>query len=217
MEDGLSLRYFSIDELLYELKQINSDSFDIFNQIVAKAKIYANKSSSFRTIQEYSQVFRKRLTSRLTDLLINDVVVAEVTDGKFIKEHGIVSGLYELQLNKYNTLCNCLKKAVFKCSTRDENVTLYENRGEVVLRGLFEVLSDTSINVKSKLLPPDYRDTQSYPLWKGCIDYLAGMMDTFAISEYKKFFQEDFKDIKLTEKSILTKEKHDFLYFLNHH
>lgn len=74
---------------------------------------------------------------------------------------------------------------------------MYEEKGEIILRGLYDVLSDNSINKDGKLLPPDYRPKDGYSLKQGCIDYLAGMMDTFAISQYQEYFGVDFYDIKL--------------------
>lgn len=42
------------------------------------------------------------------------------------------------------------------------------------------------MNEKGRLLPPDYRPRDGYSLEMGSIDYLAGMMDTFAISQFEK-------------------------------
>ena len=67
LEDALALRYFTIDELLYEIKKEDEDSYQLLNDIVVDVKKYANKASSYHTIQEYSQVFRKKLTSCLTN------------------------------------------------------------------------------------------------------------------------------------------------------
>ena len=65
------------------------------------AREYARTADTYNTIQEYSQVFRKRLTSRLTNMFINDVTLAEVIDAHSIATHGIASGQLELQLGKY--------------------------------------------------------------------------------------------------------------------
>jgi dGTPase len=66
-------------------------------------------------------------------------------------------------------------------------VQLYEKRGEKVIRGLFEVLSDKQYNRNGILLPPEIRclkDSRE----RLVIDYIAGMMDSFAAQEYEKYF-----------------------------
>jgi dGTPase len=195
LEDALGFRYFSIDELLYQIKDENEDSYNKLKGFVDEAKQYAMTSSSYHTIQEYSQVFRKRLTSKLTYEFVNDITLAEVVDNKAILEHGTEIGQQELQMNEYKNLCGLLSKTIYNCVTRDPDVTLYECKGEVVLRSLFEILSDEKTNKGGKLLPPDYRPHDKYPLQKGCIDYLAGMMDTFAISQYEKLCGKSFDEI----------------------
>ena len=197
LEDGLAFRYFSIDELLYLIKKKDEESFNQLNSIVTAAREYARAADTYNTIQEYSQVFRKRLTSRLTDMFINDVTLAEVTDPHSISVHGTAAGQMELQLGKYKELCKHLSGTIFDCVTRDTSVTMYEEKGEIILRGLYDVLSDNNVNRDGKLLPPDYRPKNGYSLQQGCIDYLAGMMDTFAISQYQEYFGVDFYDIKL--------------------
>lgn len=199
LEDALAFRYFSIDELLYVIKKKDENAFNQLNSIVDNSREYARAADTYKTIQEYSQVFRKRLTSCLTDMLINDVTLAEVTDPHTIRIHGTEAGQMELQLGEYKNLCKQLSSTVFDCVTRDTNVTMYEKKGEIILRGLYDVLSDETIDANGKLLPPDYRPKEGYSLQQGCIDYLAGMMDTFAIAQYREYYGVDFDDIKLGE------------------
>ena len=183
----------------YQIKEKNEDSYTKLKGFVDEAEQYAMTSSSYHTIQEYSQVFRKRLTSRLTYEFINDITLAEVTDNKAILEHGTKDGQQELQMNEYKELCGILSKTIYDCVTRDPDVTLYECKGKVVLRSLFEILSNKNTNKDGKLLPPDYRPDDRYPLQKGCIDYLAGMMDTFAISQYEKLCGKSFDRIVIKD------------------
>ncbi len=196
LEDALSLRYFSIDELLYLIKLEDSNNYDTLLKLVSKARVYASRAMSYKTIQEYSQIFRKRLTTRLTDLFINDVTLAPVANNDADK-YGINYGQMELQLNKYKSLCKQLSKIIFECVTRDSNVSLYEKRGEIVLESLYKILSNEGINKKGKLLPPDYRPNNEYTLEMGTIDYLAGMMDAFAISKYEELCGKAFSEISL--------------------
>lgn len=196
LEDGLAFRYFSIDELLYLVKLEDNNCYNQLNKLVMQARQYASGAESYKTVQEYSQVFRKRLTTRLTNLFINDVTLA-VIDEKSAREHGTETEQWELQLGEFKDLCKLLGKIIFKCVTRDPNVSLYEKKGEIVLNSLYEVFSDKNINEKGKLLPPDYRprEVDGYSLEMGAIDYLAGMMDTFAISKYEELYGIPFPKI----------------------
>ena len=76
LEDGLALRKFNVDEILFALKleekkqniqDVNKPSVQC-EKIVKEAKKYADKSEG-ANIQEYSKIFRLKLTSLLTDKL----------------------------------------------------------------------------------------------------------------------------------------------------
>jgi dGTPase len=194
LEDGLAFRYFSIDELLYAIKKDDEQSYNKLKEIVDNAKKYALNSSSYDTIQEYSQVFRKRLVSDLTYKFVNDIVLNEVSE-EDSRIHGTDNGQMELQLDEYKYLCKHLKETIYKCATRDTNIAMYEAKGEVILKSLYSVLSDEKINKKSYLLPPDYRPKTDYSLQQGCIDYLAGMMDNFAIGMYEQFWGTSYENV----------------------
>ena len=199
LEDALAFGYFSIDELLYEVRKVKKDLYEQLLIYVTDAREYAMKAESYKTIQEYSQVFRKRLTSKLTYDFVNDVTLSEVTDGKAIKEHGTEAGQMELQLNDLKDLCKTLSDSIFNCVSRFSNVMTYEARGEIVLKSLYLMFSDENINKDGKLMPPDYRPQDGYCLKKGAIDYLAGMMDSFAISKYEELYGEKFNEIVITD------------------
>lgn len=202
LEDALSLRYFNIDELLYKLKIDDKNIYDIFNlDFVSKARKYAMKSKSYKTIQEYSQVFRKRMTSLLTHEFIEDITLSEISEDD-AQKHGTKEGNYELSLDKYKNLSEKLRTLIFECVTRDSDIALYERRGEIVLQSLYELYSDKSVNKNGMLFPPDYRpDKDDDKIWaRNTIDYLAGMMDTFAISEYEKYFGVKFDKIPINNK-----------------
>lgn len=194
LEDGLAFRYFSIDELLYAIKKDDEQSYNKLKEIVDNAKKYALKSSSYDTIQEYSQVFRKRLVSDLTYKFVNDIVLNEISE-EDSRIHGTDNGQMELQLNEYKYLCKYLKETIYKCATRDTNIAMYEAKGEVILKSLYSVLSDEKINKNGYLLPPDYRPKKGYSLQQGCIDYLAGMMDNFAIGMYEQFWGTSYENV----------------------
>lgn len=208
LEDGLSQGYFNIDEILYEL---NVEDNDFTNEernkaskqmsaIVEDARKTAKNSCSYKNLQEYSQVFRKYLTSKLTHHFMNDIELKEVSK-KEAEEHGTIKDSYELKLGESYPLCKILSKKIYKCVTRHPDIAIYESRGAKVIKELFNIYSNPDINIKWQLLPPDYRpitqddkeDKSTYA--KVASDYIAGMMDTFAIETYERLFNIPFNSI----------------------
>lgn len=197
LEDALSIGYFDINELTYLLKNRladNIEAFNMFTECVDRAKKSAETISSYKTIQEYSQIFRKELVSTLTNVLITDIGVVEVDEMRN-KEHG-TDVKEELGFCKLKDLASGLKKITFECINRSDNIALYEQRGKVVIEGLFQMFTDLNYNKNFSLLPPDYRPKTNEHLHRAVIDYIAGMMDTFAISLYEKHFGVSFNNIK---------------------
>lgn len=214
LEDALSHNYFTIDEIIYEMTvedkstvKFTSDEIKRAHHsllsIVSDSRKKANKASSHGNLQEYSQVFRKALTSSLTSLFIKDVVLGEVTD-KEAYEHGTIVGAKELKLGESRALCKILSKKIFKGVTRRPNIALYEERGAKVITSLFELYTDSNANKNGQLLPPDYRPkilasdseiTIRKKFAKAASDYIAGMMDTYAIECYETLFDKPFDSI----------------------
>lgn len=203
IEDALSLGYFNIDEFCYLLEKNMSDpsSFEDFVNVVKTAKTDAKQSESYETIQEYSQVFRKSLISNLTHLFITDVGVVDVDD-IFNEKHG-TSVEKELGFIKHKELIGAIKYITFDCINRSDAIALYENRGKVVIEGLYEMFTDPEYNINNSLLPPDYRPENKDDLPRAVIDYIAGMMDTYAISLYEKHFGVKFDAIKYKKRANL--------------
>lgn len=216
LEDALAQNYFTIDEIIYEMsvrdnttKKFSDDEINYAHKtllnLVRKAREKANKSSSHYNLQEYSQVFRKTLTTMLTSLFVNDVMLGEITE-KEAFEHGTIAGSNELKLGATHSLCKILSKKIFKGVTRSPNVALYEERGAKVITSLFELYTDFSANKKGQLLPPDYRPnilssdteiTKRKKFAKAAADYIAGMMDTYAIECYETLFDKPFGSIEI--------------------
>lgn len=209
LEDGLALHSFSIDELIYELENVQDESlesddnpegalkndkgFKKFLEVVQEVKAKASESSSYKTIQEYSQVFRKELLSRLTHEFINDLTLAEI-DAKFANKHGVKEKNWEIRLDVFYNLRKALSDTLFKCISRDPIIEDYERRGKVVVESLYNIF-----NNDSKLLPPDFRhkyvpETSQERL---TMDFISGMMDTYAIQEFEKYCAVKFSEIKL--------------------
>lgn len=214
LEDALSQGYFTIDEILYEM-QIKDHSIAKFSDeeresaatemsiLVKKAQTKANKSSSHNNLQEYSQVFRKTLISMLTNYFICDTALKTIDESEAI-EHGTIAGNRELTLYKSKPLCKILAKKIFKGVTRHPNIALYEERGAKVIKSLFELYTNMNANKNGQLLSPDYRpkievgDTDDIKMKKfarTASDYIAGMMDTYAIDTYESLFATPFSSI----------------------
>lgn len=214
LEDGLSLRNFTIDEILYLLKHKSKKAYELFMPIVEKATDYS--SNNVDNVQNHSKLFRMSLTSQLTHIFINDITIDTITEEE-AKEHG--TEIYkELTLGDYKDLLKNLKKVVFECTTRSNHVYLYETRGEIVLKSLYLVYTDIQANQDGKLMPPDFRTKKSYKevkddseqfslylkdLSRNAIDYIAGMMDTYAIEEYEKYFDKRFSEIDIRDLEAL--------------
>lgn len=189
LEDCLSNGSFTIDELLYEFKTSRkySDAYDTIFKIVNNCREEAYKANMLKSSEEYSFIFKKELTSNIVDKLVNDI--------SYVEEKN------ELSFGKYRKLTKGLKKLVFKLVLKKSNVQFYEKKGERILRGLYEVYSDSTINNKLKLLPPEYRlyDNENDKK-RNIIDFISGMMDEFAIEEYKKYYGKSSYDKLLSIK-----------------
>uniref|UniRef100_C6E4Y4 Deoxyguanosinetriphosphate triphosphohydrolase-like protein n=1 Tax=Geobacter sp. (strain M21) TaxID=443144 RepID=C6E4Y4_GEOSM len=181
LDDALSFNMLSIDELIYEFK-INkeySDAFEVLKEIVKECQSFGFSSKELSTSEEYTFLFRKELTSKIVSKLINDIHVSDQNTNKELS----------LCFNKYEGLAVGLKKLLFKAILRKTSVQIYEKKGEKVIRGLFQVYSDPTFNKGQILLPPEYRQGKSErQKSRYVIDYIAGMMDSFAMHEYVKYF-----------------------------
>lgn len=172
LEDALRLKYFTIDEILYEFS-IRSEYKNVildFKKIIVKAKEFAEKAHAYKTSEEYAMLFRKELTSLLATTFVKDI---DLVDGK-------------LGYNKYGKLVNGLKKLTFEAIKRQPDIKEYEQLGSHVLSKLYEMYTDKDYNRDMVLLPANYRSTSN---WERKVqDYIGGMMDIYAIQQYEKYF-----------------------------
>jgi dGTPase len=122
-------------------------------------------------------VLRKELTSIIVNTLCRDIAVV---DG-------------QLGYRSMAKLAAGLKKLLWQAVLRKKDVQLYEKRGEKIIRGLFTVLTDRSYNRNNLLLPAELRNIQA-PQERIVIDYIAGMMDSFAAQEYERYFGKNSLD-----------------------
>ncbi|MDA8407144.1 MAG: dNTP triphosphohydrolase [Deltaproteobacteria bacterium] len=197
LEDALSMRLFSIDEFLFEfkcwLKNEKRDDFtyDKLCHIVSVAREFAEQGKNFNSSEEYHFLLRKELTGLLVGSLIADIDLVEPTQDDKCR-NGSKQEL-ELGFHELGELAKGLKKVTFGCINRTNKVQLYEKRAELIIRDLFEILTNDKFNKDCALLPPEYRPQQRDGYCdprRLVIDYIAGMMDTFAIALHKKFMGE---------------------------
>ncbi len=178
LEDALSFGIVTLGEIEYEFKIAAQypRGFEIFQGITQEVQLEAMKAHRLQSSEEYSLVMRKELTSKIVNQLCRDIGVVTLADGS-----------QELGYTSKGELAHGLKILLFKAVMRKRDVKFYEIRGEKIIRGLFEVLSDEKFNHNNSLLPAALRHLH-YPKQRLVIDYIAGMMDGFAAQEYERFF-----------------------------
>lgn len=177
LEDALSFGAITLGEILHEFKisEKYQDGYMLFSDIAKYAQNEALKCTRQQSSEEYSTVLRKELTSTIVNELCRDIGLVEI------------DGIQQLGYTTKSVLAVGLKKLLFKAILRKKDVQLYEKKGEKIIRGLFEVLVDESYNKDGILLPPELRSLDE-PRHRVVSDYIAGMMDNFAASEYEKYF-----------------------------
>lgn len=156
LEDALSLNLCTIDDILFELSKKNNEVYNLFNVIITEAKKSMGCSCDIENIQMNSHLFRKNLISILTNSFVRKLSIGVVSD-EDCKTHGIPNNTKELTLEvKYKELCKNLGKIIYECAIRKTGIAIYEAKGEIVIKSLFNTYSNLKINKKYYLLPPDY-------------------------------------------------------------
>ena len=173
LEDALSFRMISLGEIVHEFKisEKFKDAYSSISEIAKSVQETAMQSLISGTSEEYSIVLRKELTSTIVNTLCLDL--------------GLVNG--RLGYKKHEKLAEGLKKLLFKAILRKKDIQLYERKGEQVIKGLFEVYNDSKYNKDNILLPPELRAIKDLKA-RLVTDYISGMMDSYAVQEYEKFF-----------------------------
>lgn len=172
LEDALSLKYFTIDELLYEFS-IRDEYKDViieFKKLNVIARQFAEKAHAYKSSEEYMMLYRKELTSTLANAFVRDI---DLVNGK-------------LGYKKLGLLVSGLKKLTFEAIKRQPDIIEYEQLGKHVLTKLYDLYTDKKYNRDMVLLPANYRFPEK---WERKVqDYIGGMMDIYAIQQYEKYF-----------------------------
>lgn len=201
LEDGLRLKAYTIDEILHDYKAQIGDGacYEKFEQTVAEARQRAGYGQNKIDSTQYSKLFRQELASRLINLALNDIDLLPVTD-EMVHKTGTRQP-EELGFVKYGELVHGLKQVVYQCINHNDEVYHYEQEGKkalTFLKGFYEQ--------EPRYLPPEYRAKElmmqyrdlnaqdEETLQKRLIcDYIAGMMDSYAVSAYEKFSGQTFR------------------------
>ena len=227
LEDALASNYFTIDEFIFKLENLKDNELDVnskkaFKTWVEKAKSFAEKKGDkgLQT-EDYDFYFRRELISIIVNQLIEDIGIVEV--GRKFKDKTGTINEEELGFVRYAKLAEALKKTIFNCVTSSDNIMLYEKVGTKVLTRLFELFMNEEYNKDGMLMPVEYRwdnNTRKKEKTRKVLDYISGMMDTYAIEVYIKHFGEDpfnvkydreiFKDSKQKHSSIFSGLKDSF-------
>lgn len=200
LEDGLRVKAFTIDEILHDYRACygESECYRIFEDNVRMAKEKAGYGAETLESTQYSKMFRQELASRLINLALNDIALVPVSE-EMIKKTGTMHK-EELGFEKYGELVHGLKNIVFKCINHNDDVYHYENKGKAVLEFLADFYTEDP-----KYLPPEYRAEELMKQYEDLknadcqilqrrliCDYIAGMMDSYAITVYEKFSGKNF-------------------------
>ncbi len=206
LEDGLRVKAFTIDDVLQEFwnrcnfgdegKRLCIGAFMKFEGIVDAAKKTAGYKRGIRiTSSEYLHLFGKELASKIINTAIEDIGMVPVdkqlrnkTKSEREEELGFPS-------KEVRDLVGGLKDIVFECINHNSDVYHYEQQGKKVINFLAEFYTDGNI----KYLPPEYRASEWTEYGKPksqerlTCDYIAGMMDSYAIKQYEKYSGKKFE------------------------
>lgn len=194
LEDGLRVKAYTMEEVLHEYAAAYGSGrcFQKLEEVVGTAKELSGYRASIESTQ-FSKLFRQELVSRLINLALNDIDLVPVTPE--MAEKTGTAQREELGFAQYGELVRGLKTVVFRCVNRSDWVHHYERAGETIIKYLADLYTGDPM-----YLPPEYRaeellrqhdslqgwDRTSLQRRLAC-DYIAGMMDSYAVAQYEKF------------------------------
>lgn len=216
LEDTLTQRILTIDELLYEFKKYrpknnrpnykeeHKKAIECFEQIIASAKQYAEQSED-ESSDSFNFYFKKEVTSLIVHKLIHDIGLVDM--GEAHRQESGSPHQYELNYRTLGGLARGLKVLVFTCLNRTDKVQLYERQGEIIIKKLFDIYMNQNYNSNFSLLPAQYRPNKEeieatsaeQALQRHVIDYIGGMMDSYAIATYEKFYGKGAAGMKFDQ------------------
>lgn len=207
LEDGLRVRAYTIDEILHDFwekyRNDNKECYLKLKSIVTEVRDQIESGNNIIESSQYSKLFRQELASQLINLAINDIGLVRVSPEK-AKRTGSRQK-YEIGFTQYGELIHGLKDIVFKCINHNDEVYHYEQRGLQVIRFLADLYTN-----EVTYLPPEYRAEELIKQYQDLktkdlgrlqqrlvCDYIAGMMDSYAISAYEKYSGRRLGDMNM--------------------
>jgi dGTPase len=201
LEDGLRLKFFTIDEILHDFQveygEADPEAYQLLVNIVNECR----ESAQYGKVDssEYMKLFRQELTSKLINILIQDISLVNVSESDLNKTGTMWSR--ELGFTKYGNIASGLKKITFKCINHNDQVYHYEQKGNEIIETLVAKYKENNM-----YLPPEYRSKyvlerlteeqkefirdEKFLQDRLICDYIAGMMDSYALTMYKKLIKE---------------------------
>lgn len=210
LEDGLRVKAYTIDEILHDFREAYGKKhlrcYRKLESIVEQVRRQMKSGNGIVESSQYSKLFRQELSSQLINLAINDIGLVKVKPDKISKTG--TKYKYEIGFTRYEMLFHGLKDIVFKCINHNDEVHLYEQKGWQVIRFLTELYTNEVM-----YLPPEYRAEELMKQYtelrtkdrdrlqqRLVCDYIAGMMDSYAISTYEKYSGKRFDDMDMRRK-----------------
>lgn len=200
LEDGLRLGSFTLDDIYHEFYRGIDDgaSIQCLEKIIYESKDRAGYKNKTISSAEFSKLYRKEVTSRIINTLINDIGIVDLTEDEKRKKG--TQRDQEIGFVTYDRLASGLKQTTYDCITNTDEVYAYEQQGETMLRTLYEFYSQ-NVNY----LPPEYRaenimkqykteyekESRDEDLKKALqerlvFDYISGMMDEYVKTTYHR-------------------------------
>lgn len=200
LEDGLRLGSFTLDDIDHQFCKDISDkkSVEILEQIIGESKEKAGFKSDKISSPEFAKLYRKEVTSRVINTLINDIGIVELNE-EDRKKKG-TSRVKEIGFVTYKKLASGLKKTIYDCVTNNDEVYAYEEQGKQMLESLYDFYDK-----HPKYLPPEYRADNIIRQYASVyceenndeglkkmlqrrliLDYISGMMDEYVKTMYNR-------------------------------
>ncbi|MBF6594889.1 MAG: deoxyguanosinetriphosphate triphosphohydrolase [Thermaceae bacterium] len=139
---------------------------------------------------------RRVLVRELLGLLINDTIAATnqqleqnaVGSLQSVRHHPAPLATYSPQMTEW---LGELREFLYACLYRHHYVVRQVGKSKFVLERLFEAYTADPL-----MLPPQARGaTQTEGLHRAVCDYIAGMTDRYALDEYARLFEPDYRRV----------------------
>jgi dGTPase len=185
LEDALSRNMVSIEDIVYEFGISKyRHAIDFLNEIIEKSKKTASYASRLNSSEEFAIIFRKEITSNIVNTLVNDIAVVN-------SKHGFK----QLGFGTKESLSSGLKDIVFKVVMRKRDIKTYEHKGNMIITDLFNFYnSGDNIGFISpqlyRTLPEPENQFYESAKQRAVVDYISGMMDTFATREWETHYRK---------------------------